>query len=826
MPVCVTGMHRSGTSMLAHLLSACGVDLGPVDELLPADHWNADGYWENRRFVGLSEEAFDLVGAGWDNPPAEAAVVGHADVDELRQRVRRLVAEVGLREPWAWKDPRASLLSDFWLSALPGTRFVLCVRNPLEVALSLQRRSATSPSLALSLWTTYNRRALAAVPPGERVVATYESFFEDAAGALRRILVGIGVDVPDAAVAAAAAHVKPALRHHLVTDEELRRAGVPEPTIELYGALREEAGAAPAPAAVAVAPPTPDRPRLHAAVTDLQERDRRLGEVSGLRADRDNWQAQAERLQAESARWRDELAAADAELASAEADRAQLRNEVELLAADRERWRDEAAQLALDRDNWRREHDNWRREAERMIDLRTRRTSYRLSRLAFRLARSAWWALPARLRDGLRPLIFPSAGAPPTGVAATPAPVPRDAGAAAARPRRRRPASVAQRVSVVLPTKNAGPEFARVLDTLARQDGVPELELVVADSGSSDGTAERAAAAGATVVAVDPAEFGHGRTRNLAAERARGDVLLMFVQDAFLLGRTAVRDLVLELCEGERIAAVSARQVPRSGADLYGAFVVVSHYRSLWGEGADGNGSRVVTRRTAAAVDNVCAAIRREAWEELAFADVQFAEDLDFGLRAVDAGWEIRLSHDAAVSHSHDRDSVYHLRRSVADRLHVSPRVGDESRALSAAAGPDAVLAAAAALVPELQGAAALARTDDAQPLSGRIARLVELLEVGAPRLEPGGELATLAAFCSIGRREAPDRVVSQLRRDVLGLLRWAPLDRFTRAYIGVDDVAFESFVAKLAGAAVGRAVGDALRSESAADAAAFLAGV
>ena len=35
MPLCVTGMHRSGTSMVARLLNVCGLDLGPEADLLP-----------------------------------------------------------------------------------------------------------------------------------------------------------------------------------------------------------------------------------------------------------------------------------------------------------------------------------------------------------------------------------------------------------------------------------------------------------------------------------------------------------------------------------------------------------------------------------------------------------------------------------------------------------------------------------------------------------------------------------------------------------------------------------------------------------------------
>ena len=68
-PVCITGMHRSGTSMVARLLGACGLDLGPPEELVPGQPDNPDGYFENQRFVSVNDEILDIFGGAWDSPP-------------------------------------------------------------------------------------------------------------------------------------------------------------------------------------------------------------------------------------------------------------------------------------------------------------------------------------------------------------------------------------------------------------------------------------------------------------------------------------------------------------------------------------------------------------------------------------------------------------------------------------------------------------------------------------------------------------------------------------------------------------------------------------
>ena len=72
-------------------------------------------------------------------------------------------------------------------------------------------------------------------------------------------------------------------------------------------------------------------------------------------------------------------------------------------------------------------------------------------------------------------------------------------------------------VSVVIPVKDAGPLFERVLEAVRAQG---DVELLVIDSGSRDRSRELARAAGAELIEIAPEEFGHGRTRNLGAERA------------------------------------------------------------------------------------------------------------------------------------------------------------------------------------------------------------------------------------------------------------------------------------------------------------------
>ena len=67
--VCLTGMHRSGTSLLARVASLLGVDLGAPDVLMGPGPDNPAGYWENRAIKELDDELLAHLGGAWDQPP-------------------------------------------------------------------------------------------------------------------------------------------------------------------------------------------------------------------------------------------------------------------------------------------------------------------------------------------------------------------------------------------------------------------------------------------------------------------------------------------------------------------------------------------------------------------------------------------------------------------------------------------------------------------------------------------------------------------------------------------------------------------------------------
>jgi glycosyltransferase involved in cell wall biosynthesis len=161
-------MHRSGTSLVASLAAAAGVDMG--DRLLGADRGNPLGYFEDIGFLSLQRRMLD------ESTPADDG--GHRDwgwtegerLDRSRFALFRdearslLEARRGAERPWGWKDPRTTLALDFWDEILEEPFYLFVYRYPWDVADSMQRLGAEvflrNPEYAHWIWAFYNRHLL------------------------------------------------------------------------------------------------------------------------------------------------------------------------------------------------------------------------------------------------------------------------------------------------------------------------------------------------------------------------------------------------------------------------------------------------------------------------------------------------------------------------------------------------------------------------------------------------------------------------------------------------------------------------------------------
>jgi hypothetical protein len=245
---CVTGMHRSGTSLVAGMLNMLDVDLGPVDQLLPPQPDNPRGFWEHSGFTSLNDEILAAMGGRWDEPPAlPPHWHGEHHLEPLRVRARQLIrTRSGRGRIWAWKDPRNSLTLPFWRSLLPQMRFVVCLRNPVDVSRSLGERNGFAPAKSEGLWLRYTQEALTNTTGGERLLLFYEDLVSDAVTQLRRLAAFVRPRRPGptpAGLRSLRRSIEPELHHHRSSILEVFDSErLAFPSQALYAVLRAREG--------------------------------------------------------------------------------------------------------------------------------------------------------------------------------------------------------------------------------------------------------------------------------------------------------------------------------------------------------------------------------------------------------------------------------------------------------------------------------------------------------------------------------------------------------------------------------------------------------
>lgn len=236
---------------------------------------------------------------------------------------------------------------------------------------------------------------------------------------------------------------------------------------------------------------------------------------------------------------------------------------------------------------------------------------------------------------------------------------------------------LAESISVIIPTKNAGSLFYAALKKIKQQQGVQEPELIILDSGSTDDTIKIAEDHGAKIISIKPEEFSHSAVRNRGAKEASGEYIVFTVQDAILLNEFTLYDMVSMLKESGAVAG-TGRQVPRADSDFFASWQISQYIHMISPEQKD----IVVSvspqkfaamplgeKRSNCTIDDVLSIYKKSEFDEIGGYDEQYGygEDLDMGKRLIEAGKKIVFLYSTGVVHSHNRPASYILKRYYTD---------------------------------------------------------------------------------------------------------------------------------------------------------------
>jgi hypothetical protein len=177
----IIGMGRSGTSLTTSTLVAAGFFAGASCELLAPDSSQPAGYFENLGILGLHEEILRELKATWFAPPTASELEGVKlhQLPRIRAEVEAIRSRAGGR-PVVIKDPRISGLLGLWADLIGGELHpVLTVRDPIEIAYSLEKRDGTPTVFSLAAWELHTRRALAYLNGRHVTVSPYAALMAD-----------------------------------------------------------------------------------------------------------------------------------------------------------------------------------------------------------------------------------------------------------------------------------------------------------------------------------------------------------------------------------------------------------------------------------------------------------------------------------------------------------------------------------------------------------------------------------------------------------------------------------------------------------------------
>jgi len=220
------------------------------------------------------------------------------------------------------------------------------------------------------------------------------------------------------------------------------------------------------------------------------------------------------------------------------------------------------------------------------------------------------------------------------------------------------------RFSVAIPVLNGGPRLLQLLDAVFSQATGSAIEVLLCDSGSTDGAVEQARRKypQLRVMDVPAGEFNHGLARTRLVTEACGELVALFSQDAVPLGRDYLEQLGAAF-EDPSVAGAYSRQVPRAGADP-----LVRATLERWTPRLPGNITRLSRLRSdetlnelsptqqmeRARFDNVASMVRRSVVLDCPFPARAFGEDLAWGAAVLQRGLSLAYVPGAEAEHHHE----------------------------------------------------------------------------------------------------------------------------------------------------------------------------
>ncbi|MBT4056158.1 glycosyltransferase [Candidatus Peregrinibacteria bacterium] len=231
------------------------------------------------------------------------------------------------------------------------------------------------------------------------------------------------------------------------------------------------------------------------------------------------------------------------------------------------------------------------------------------------------------------------------------------------------------KVSIVIPVCN-GEDFLDEILTMIKQQKVGfSYEIVLVAAGANQATLDIIKNHKLGYHWVDRKDYNNGLTRNFGVSKSKGEIVVMLTADAIPKGSDWLANMIKHY-DDKTVAAVYAKQIPRDNCNVVFAKRVNDSFT-----GSDELKINSIEnfeqyselspfeRYSLTNFDDVCSSFRRNFWEKNPYQEINFAEDLRFGVDVILAGHKIVYEPTAQVVHSHNRGVFYEYKRAYVNYL-------------------------------------------------------------------------------------------------------------------------------------------------------------
>src|SRR6266498_5394898 len=196
--------------------------------------------------------------------------------------------------------------------------------------------------------------------------------------------------------------------------------------------------------------------------------------------------------------------------------------------------------------------------------------------------------------------------------------------------------------SIVIRTYNEEKHIGRLLEGIRRQT-LNDVEIILVDSGSTDGTVSVAEAFGARIVKIASVEFMFGRSLNFGVQAATRELVVIASAHIYPIYPDWLESLLRPL-EDQKVALAYGKQRAPESANFSEQQIFHQWYPAT-----------SIPRQSTVFCNNANAAIRKSLWEKNPYDETLTGlEDLAWAKWAKEQGYDIAYVAEAEIIHVHN----------------------------------------------------------------------------------------------------------------------------------------------------------------------------